>query len=372
MMKIIDAHCHVSMIGQVSTMADADSLKKIVEQCGYEHACIQTITYYKDRNLNRNPLSLMLKAENPDFFYIFGGIRYPMPGDYEHCDFAGEAERLWQMGFDGLKLFAKPTVQGDFKLPLDAPPFRMVYEFCQEHDWPILFHVGDPATFWNRETVPDWAMANGWFYGDGDFPSYDEQYEQCERFLAAYPRLKIVFPHFYFMADNLERLSQLMRQHKNMMIDITPGSELYFHLSAYPDRARAFFLEFADRILYGTDTMGDGAHPKEAIAGRLETKSRICRFLETGDIFEWTSQEPALHGIQLPTSVLEKIYRMNFLGLVEAKPRRLNRKAVLQACRNWYDLAAGSPDQLEINLREFRCVMQRIDEALRDEPSPGK
>lgn len=363
-MKIIDAHCHVSMIGQVSTMADADSLKNIMIHCGYEHACIQTITYYKDRNLNRNPLSLMLKAENPDFFYIFGGIRYPQPGDYEHCDFTGDAERLWDMGFDGLKLFAKPTVQGDFKLPLDAPPFMAVYQFCQDHEWPVLFHVGDPATFWDKEAIPEWALANGWYYGEGDFPSYNEQYAQCERFLAAYPRLKIVFPHFYFMADDLERLSRLMRLHTNMLIDITPGSELYFHLSAYPDRARAFFIEFADRILFGTDTMGDGIHPKEAVAHRIDVKQRICRFLETGDVFEWNSMEPAIHGIHLSDDVLAKIYRENFLSLVDDKPRKLNHSLVLQACHSWYNLAAASEDQLEINVKELRFVIQRIEEAL--------
>jgi hypothetical protein len=118
--------------------------------------------------------------------------------------------------------------------------------------------------------------------------------------------------------------------------------------------------------------MGDGLRPKEATAGRLETKQRICRFLETDDIFEWSSHEPALHGIQLPLDVLEKIYRGNFLSLVETKPRCLNREAVLQACRSWYGLAATSEDQLEINLREFRCVMQRIDEALSGESSAAE
>ena len=363
-MKIVDAHCHVSMIGQVSTMADADSLKNVMMSCGYEKACIQTITYFKDRNLNRNPLSLMLKAENPDYFYIFGGIRYPLPGAYDQCDFVNEARQLWKMGFDGLKMFAKPTVQGQFKLPLNAPQFIALYDFCQDSDIPVLFHVGDPATFWDKTKVPDWAMANGWYYGDGDFPSYDEQYDQCEDFLAEFPGLRVVFPHFYFMADNLDRLARMMRRHAHMMLDITPGSELYFNMSMDPDRARVFFVEFADRILYGTDTMGDCIHPKEAVAYRQIMKQSICRFLETDDSYAWNGQDQIVHGIKLPEDVLAKIYRENFLGLAGPCPRRLDRDAVLQACHIWYDLAGRSADPLEINLKEFRFVIQRIDEAL--------
>lgn len=363
-MQLCDLHCHISMIGQVSTMADADSLRNLMAGCGYEKACIQTITYYKDRNLNRNPLALMLKAENSDYFYVFGGIRYPKPGDYGHCDFANEAKRLWELGVDGLKLFAKPTVQGDFKLPLDALQFMELYGYCEQNNVPVLFHVGDPATFWHRDRVPDWALANGWYYGDGDFPAYDSQYDACEHFMEAYPRLRIVFPHFFFMADDLSRLSSIMRRHPNMMLDITPGSELYFHLSETPEEGRRFFLEFTDRIFYGTDTMGDGVHPKEALAYRQGMMADIRRFLETEDRFPWGSSNNMLHGLGLPQDALEKITRLNFLKLLGPSPRKLQPDAVLKACGEWLGMAAQSEDWLEINLKEFRLVNQRIREAL--------
>lgn len=363
-MKIFDLHCHASMIGQVTTMADADSLKNIMQGCGYEKACIQTITYFKDRNLNRNPISLMLKAEYPDYFYIFGGIRYPKPGKYDQCDFAGEARRLWEMGFDGIKMFAKPTVQGEFKLPLDAPPFMELYRYCQDNEIPVLFHVGDPATFWDKGKIPDWAMANGWYYGEGDFPTYNGQYDACEHFLDEFPGLKIIFPHFFFMADDLDRLASMMRHHGNMMLDITPGSELYFHLSSYPERGREFFTEFADRIHYGTDNMGDGVHPKEALEYRERMKSSICRFLETDDSFPWNGQDDTVRGINLPGEVLKKVYRENTFRLLGPCPRKLNRDAVLIACGLWYDLAVRSPNKLEINTKELQLVIQRIREAL--------
>lgn len=367
-MEINDMHCHVSMIGQVSTMADADSLKNVMTGCGYRRACIQTITYYKDRNLNRNPLSLMLKAENPDFFYVFGGILYPKPGNYESCAFASEAKKLWEMGCDGLKLFAKPTVQGEFRLPLDAPQFMELYQYCQDNGVPVLFHVGDPSTFWDKSRIPDWAMANGWYYGEGDFPAYGEQYAACEHFLTEFPRLRIIFPHFFFMADDLPRLEVFMRRHENMMLDITPGSELYFHLSEAPERARAFFVEFADRILYGTDTMGDGRHPREAMDYRLGAKADICRFLETGDSFAWNGGG-RVNGLSLPDDALDRIYRRNFLRVLGPKPRSLVRDSVLAACGEWHRLAEASPDTLEINLKEFQLVIQRIREALQAPPA---
>lgn len=362
--RMIDSHCHTSMIGQVYTMADADNLQKIIDACGYEKSCVQVITYFKDRNINRNPLALMQKAACPDRIFVFGGIEYPKPGHYDACDFVNEARKLRQMGFDGLKMYAKPTVTGDFKLPLDAEPFLQLYDYCSQNNFPILFHVGDPASFWMKDQCPDWAMANDWYYGDDPkFPTYDEQYAQCERFMDLYPELKVTFAHFFFLSDDLPRLAGMLRRHPNMQIDITPGSELYFTLSQKPEEARAFFLEFSDRILYGTDTMGDGRYPKQAIQHGVELKNIIWRFLSTSDCFDWDGH--LMQSLSLPQDVLDKIYYQNFLRILgHEMPCPLDKQAVLNGCEEWYRRAELSDDQEEIDLQEMRSIINRIREYL--------
>jgi hypothetical protein len=110
--------------------------------------------------------------------------------------------------------------------------------------------------------------------------------------------------------------------------------------------------------------MGDGIHPKEALQYRLSIMSDIRRFLETEDVFSWGGKSHRIHGLNLPQEALEKIYRQNFIGLLGTQPRKLDKERVLSACSIWHQLASASPDTLEINLKEFELVVQRIREAL--------
>ena len=74
--------------------------------------------------------------------------------------------------------------------------------------------------------------------------------------LARHPRLRIVFAHFFFMSAQLDRLSGILDRYENVSVDLTPGIEMYENFSAAPERARAFFVRYADRIIYGTDIGG--------------------------------------------------------------------------------------------------------------------
>ncbi|MCK7495462.1 MAG: amidohydrolase family protein [Comamonadaceae bacterium] len=117
---------------------------------------------------------------------------------------------------------------------------------------PILWHVNDPEEFWDAEKIPSWAKSRGWFYGS-DTINNEVQYTQVLNVLERHPNLKIIFAHFFFMSAQLPRLADLLDRYPRICIDLTPGIEMYVNLSKQPEKTRAFFEKYQDRILYGTD-----------------------------------------------------------------------------------------------------------------------
>lgn len=117
---------------------------------------------------------------------------------------------------------------------------------------PILWHVNAPETFWDDKNAPSWAKERGWFYDDS-YINNEEQYGQVLRLPERHPRLKIFFAHFFFMSAQLDRLDAIMQRYPNIMVDLTPGIEMYENFSKDIGSAGAFINKYSKHIVYGTD-----------------------------------------------------------------------------------------------------------------------
>jgi len=110
-------------------------------------------------------------------------------------------------------------------------------------------------------------------------------------------------------AENLAWVGRLLDQAPNLYVDIAARIG---ELGRQPYAARRFFLQYADRILFGTDLEVD------------PTSYRIYyRFLETDDEYLNYDVEEIpgqgrwrIYGLYLPDDVLEKVYRLNALKLL--------------------------------------------------------
>jgi len=149
-------------------------------------------------------------------------------------------------------------------------------------------------------------------------------YADTEAVLKKYPRLKIVLCHFYFLGANLERAAKLLDRYKNVSFDLAMGVEFVYQLSRRRDAARDFFIKYQDRILFASDIMGL-RKVKEMV-----TRLWILRnFLESNEEFFTPRDADELltrytypfRGLKLPTNVLRKIYRDNFLRRKKCGPR---------------------------------------------------
>jgi hypothetical protein len=295
------------------------------------------------------PDALYLKSLHPQRVYVFGGLDisplFMAPGSCGTL-FAEYVGTLLKMGCDGVKMIeGKPDMRKMLPIPpFDGPAYEPYWNRLEENGVPLLFHVNDPEEFWDPQRVPEWARRQGWFYGDGTFVNNEAQYTEIFHVLERHPKLKVIFAHFFFLSAQLPRLADLLDRFPNMVVDLTPGIEMYKNFSRGPQVAREFFVRYQDRILFGTDigakallsTPELGIEPGES-AVRIQLVRRFLEMegefkLEVSSGFLFGRFSGPFQGIGLPQDVLKKIYTQNFERLAGSQPKVLAPQAILAEC----------------------------------------
>ncbi len=126
--------------------------------------------------------------------------------------------------------------------------------------------MNDPEEFWDPDRIPGWAKEHNWGYGPDDVTK-EALYAEVDEVLARHPRLNVSFAHFYFLSADLPRAARFMDEHPSVRFDLAPGIEMLYNISRDPDAGREFFIDYADRIVFGTDlssgqTPGGGARAR--------------------------------------------------------------------------------------------------------------
>ena len=148
---------------------------------------------------------------------------------------------------------------------------------------------------------PDWSF-HGARYSKRDL------LDQRDRVFARHPKTTFVAAHVAESSENLAYVRDMLDLYPNVFVDIGARTA---ELGRQPYRARQFFIDYADRILFGTDLL------TEVNMYRLH-----FRFLETDDeYFEYPSHASRqgrwnIYGLHLPDDVLRKVYRENALRLL--------------------------------------------------------
>ena len=199
-------------------------------------------------------------------------------------------------------------------IPPDDSRFDPVWARCGELGIPVLWHCADPVAFFqpldpHNERWEELARHPDWsFYGD-EFPHRDELLAARNRVVKRHPDTTFIAAHMSDLPEDLAQLGELLDQHPNLYVEI---SARVAELGRQPYTAREFFIEYADRILFGTD---DVPPPRELVPH--------FRFLETRDeYFDYRGRDVPpqgrwyIYGIDLPDDVLEKIYNGNASRLI--------------------------------------------------------
>ena len=338
-MIITDAHVHYS------PQTGPEFLTAFLDRTGTDCAVIQAVSH--SRCISLVPGALVMKDQSPGRFYVFGSP--DLSEYYLHPDAVGEhlseyASLILAAGCDGIKLLeGKPQMRKTVPIPdFDLSCWEPFWAYAEREAVPILWHVNDPETNWCSNPSP-WLKRQGWWY-DETFINNEEQYSQVFRVLERHPNLKIVFAHFLFFSAQLDRLDALMSRHPNLMVDLTPGIEMYENFSADFDRAKAFFEKYHDRIAYGTDIGGRCVLTNEGEAfnerENLLRPQLVRRFLtmqgeETviadGNFLH--DREPfVMRGLGLSREWLEEILNRNIRSFIGGDPKPVNAENTLILC----------------------------------------
>ncbi len=256
------------------------------------------------------------KEPAPERFMMFGGVDWSAWAEKGNAFPEWAAGRLRAQkarGAEGLKIW-KPfglQVKDDQGrlVAVDDPRLDAIWQTAAELKLPVLIHVADPVAFF--EPVDNlnerWEELQGnpdWAFTSPPYPPFSAIMNGLAGLVQRHPQTTFIAAHVGCYAENLGWVGALLDRCPNLYVDIAARLG---ELCRQPYSARRFFLQYADRILFGIDA---GPNPEEY---------RIYyRFLETDDEHFNYNQGAApgqgrwfACGIFLPDDVLEKVYHGN-------------------------------------------------------------
>jgi predicted TIM-barrel fold metal-dependent hydrolase len=256
------------------------------------------------------------KNTAPDRFSIFGGV------DWNQWQEKGNAFPEWaakrlraqkERGADGLKIW-KPfglhvKDHHDKLVDIDDERLVPIWETAGELNLPVMIHVADPVAFFDpideiNERWEELGAHPDWAFTSPPFPSFMHILNGLKSLVTRHLSTIFIGAHVGCYGENLGWVGEMLDACPNYFIDI---SARLGELGRQPYTARKFFIQYQDRILFGSDMGPD-----------LDAYRLCWRFLETDDeYFNYNTGEIPqqgrwyVNGLFLPDDVLEKIYQKN-------------------------------------------------------------
>lgn len=201
------------------------------------------------------------------------------------------------------------------RLQLDDPELDPLWDECARLGIPVFIHTADPEQFfepidYHNERWLELALFPGRRYPPDKFPRFEELMKERDNLFRKHPRTTFVAAHMGWHANDLGRLGNMLSTMPNVYTEV--GAVLY-DIGRQPRAAHDFFVKYQDRILFGKDSFQPEEYPY------------YWRVFETADeYFDYYRGYHAfwkLYGIDLPDSVLKKVYFANALKLTKGIPQ---------------------------------------------------
>jgi predicted TIM-barrel fold metal-dependent hydrolase len=305
--SVIDYHNHLDALEPAEVL-------RIMDACGIERMVNITM------KTGDEAIRIMDKFHSADRAR-FATIGWMDWSGVDRSDFAqvtnDRLERLVEHGAQGIKFWKDLGLsvrdeKGEL-LRVDDERLAPIFEKAGELGIPVMFHIADPSAFFqpidaHNERFEELAAHPDWGFYGAQY-SKTQLLDQRDRVIARHPKTTFVCAHVAECGENLARAAALLETYPNAHIDISARAS---ELGRQPYTARALFLKYPDRILFGSDLV-----PEESMY-RL-----YYRFLETADeYFDYPSHASRqgrwqIYGIHLPDEVLRKVYRENALKLLK-------------------------------------------------------
>ncbi len=311
----IDIHCHWSID------LDPKRMLAAMDDLGISHA----VNLSGGSGPTLEAMLTKFHAVDANRFIIFANV------NFADIDQPGWSEREVQSlraakarGVKGLKIFKSfgTSVRDSAGklVAIDDPRLDPIWDVCGELGFPILIHSADPVAFFQKvdQLNERWMQLKrnpGWSFYGTDVPGFEELLVARNRVIAKHPKTNFIVAHMAEGANDYARLAGWLDAMPNMNIDLSARENEY---GRQPFASRKFFIQYADRILFGTDRYpGRLDQPRNRIYYRiLETEDEYFDYYEHpfAPMGEWK-----VYGLHLPDEVLKKIYADNAKKLLGLK-----------------------------------------------------
>lgn len=208
---------------------------------------------------------------------------------------------------------------GEF-LMIDDPIFDPLYAFLADADVPLLMHIGEPLACWlplddDNPHAEYYRTHSEWYMGSKpDHPTHGALMAARDRVLARHPRLKVIGAHLGSLEYDIAEIAERLDRYHNFAVDTS--ARLRDLARQDREQVRQFFLDYQDRILFGTDIVqrrpcGDlDAAAREARLESLQARwSREIAYYAEGEMVLPTGHR--LQGLALPYEVVGKVLSGN-------------------------------------------------------------
>lgn len=266
----------------------------------------------------REGLEAVRRSPHADRMVLFANVDFTDVGPGFGAKAAARLEQDIKAGALGLKIYKSLGLRtrrtDGSRLKLDDPELAPIWDTCGRLGVPVLIHTAEPQAFFDpidytNERWLELSLFSSRRYQDPSFPRFEELVAERDRMFARHPKTTFIAAHMAYHANDLARLGALLDRLPNVYPEM---AAVLAELGRQPRAARAFFIKYQDRVLFGKDSYQPDEYPY------------YWRTLETADeYFDYYRDYHAfwkLYGLDLPDDALRKLYYANAVKLVPGLP----------------------------------------------------
>jgi predicted TIM-barrel fold metal-dependent hydrolase len=210
-----------------------------------------------------------------------------------------------ERGARRMKFWMAPPMRGEFGLTLKDPFFEPLIARGLELGYEFMVHVGDPS---------EWFETGGPYADRKRFGTKRDQYPQLHYLAERVAPRTVIAAHMGGYCEEPAFLQELLDRHPNLYLDSSATKWVVRAVARQPEAVRAFLIRNQDRVLFGSDLVVAPKYDFDHYASRYwahlkmwETAYRGESPIEDPD----ADDPPRLAGLNLPTTVLRKLYCQN-------------------------------------------------------------